>query len=222
MCIGNSSNKCTDCFYGNYLMIKDAASSTGDCSADCPDPLVKYNTFCLSECPLTHYLNSESRLCISCANYNDLCHNCLLVNSTFTCTKCYIGYYMFNDRCLYNCPSGYSDYNSTGNCLACHSSCSSCFNTTNTSCNSCKLGYLLNNTCLTTCPSQYFIMEAEKACTLKCPNNYYIINNISCYRCHYSCQTCSLGSSSYQCDSCYAGNYLFNKQCGASCPVGYF
>lgn len=70
-------------------------------------------------------------------------------------------------------------------------------------CSSCISGTLINNSCISTCPSGY----------------YSDTNNV-CQLCDIPCKEClNLPTT---CKLCVNGYYLFNNTCITACPVEYF
>ena len=73
--------------------------------------------------------------------------------------SCSVDYYFFPSEglCEPNCPPIKYKDESTRKCLDCQPPCKSCSGPTNNECTSCVSGYyLLNTTCVTTCPSGYY------------------------------------------------------------------
>lgn len=90
-------------------------------------------------------------------------------------------------------------------CLPCDPICNTC-QSSSTFCLSCRLGsFLLNNTCLSQCPSMYFSESVSKTCQ-SCPTLCLTCLNLN------FCQTCTNNS------------YFFpqNYSCLAACPDSYY
>jgi hypothetical protein len=101
-----------------------------------------------------------SKYCLFCNNTNTTCSACV-INGTNKA-------YLLNNSCLTNCPAGYFNFDNLTlgptTCESCNNSCAKCSGDLN-NCSSCKSGfYLYNNTCITTCPSGYFAVNATNTC----------------------------------------------------------
>lgn len=80
-----------------------------------------------------------------------------------------------------------------------------------TNCSSCTLtgtfmAYFYNNTCVLTCPTQYYAVVGA--------------TSNDCMPCNTGCQSCTTSSSF--CSQCLSNYYLYQNSCGLTCPSGYF
>lgn len=96
------------------------------------------------------------------------CLTCNTAISTSTCTSCIAStnLYLQDSSCVASCGDGFITNPDTSikTCLACDNSCKTC-QTSITNCISCNAGSgLLNNACLTTCPSGYFMNSNTNTC----------------------------------------------------------
>ena len=121
--------------------------------------------------------------------------------------------------CVTDCVKDLTSYYYySGTCYQCDTSCLTCY------------GGNINNCFLCKDPSQ---VQYLGSCSANCPNHFFNSNGVCigkrfCYtihliiiECHASCLECS-GSDLKSCSSCPSGRYLFNSQCLAACPSGYF
>lgn len=122
---------------------------------------------CSSNCPTKQYANASTRVCEHCP---ETCESCSSTSVCLTCvpaavfssvtTQCYWkcspdDIFFYNNTCKSTCPDGsYLDYTNV-NCQACNSLCKTCsFSATN--CTSCATGFLLNQTCASQCPKNFY------------------------------------------------------------------
>lgn len=158
--------------------------TTGLTCTPCPSRCLDCNssTYC-SDCVTTGgsqgYLNSATNLCVastSCPvgtyaqSSNHTCSPCGLNCTTCTgtavyCTSCAGSYYLYsgNNTCATTCPvQNYYANTATHTCSSCANICLVCSGTP-TNCTACtptgaNTAYLFasNNTCLTSCPNNYY------------------------------------------------------------------
>lgn len=121
-------------------------------------------------------------------------------------------YYTGGTRCT--CVAGqYETPSSSGNCVACDSSCKTCNGGTSSNCLSCVDGkYLSTNQCVTCDPSCLTCNGAGPSSCTSCNPGYYLSSH-QCLQCDGTCKTCV--TTSTQCTSCNAGRYYS----GNSCPT---
>ena len=122
------------------------------------------------------------------------------------CWLCKTGYGWLGAQCYDPCPQSY--FLDGENCTQCDPQCTVC-NGSATNCSVCTLNgtdkaYLLNDSCLATCPNGTFPEESPNLCT----------------QCHNQCDLC-FGSQSTECTACSAGYVLSNTTCAVSCLAGY-
>ena len=137
-----------------------------------------------------------------------------------TCTSCgtlagltsYL--YPTNTTCLVNCPTDSWKNTGAGTCDLCDASCNGCS------------GSII--TCLT-CSGSYFRKIGSQECTNNCGTGFYGDSNTNhCTACPDGCATCSMPSTTVQCDSCgtvggvqyYHSNS--NTSCVSNCPSGEY
>jgi proprotein convertase subtilisin/kexin type 5 len=129
-----NSNSCEKCKIPYYLLtLIEFSTSTRVLSSQC-----------VLNCP-TGYFNNE-KVCSLC---NSTCVSC--VNSANNCTSCQNGFYLFDFKCITNCPVGFYKSLINNICLKCNSLCYDCLNST--FCNTCISPYLTyQGKCSINCP----------------------------------------------------------------------
>lgn len=121
------------------------------------------------------------------------------------CTICSEGYFLQNNKCVYDCGNGYYKDVTTYSCPGCSKYCLKCYNQFD--CRICDdTHYLINGLCLIDCPAGY-----EKV-------------NQNCVKCPLSCTNCissNMDSSILDiCTVCDPGHYLYKSKCvKGSCPI---
>ena len=142
-----------------------------------------------------------------------LVSNCATCPQLGTCTACNGAYFLVNNTCVTSC-SGISSsvvyYSSGGQCLPCFSTCANCIDGTSSGCTSCLTStgfYLLQGSCLASCPTPGYY-----------PSYSPIFGN-QCVACTSPCVQCTSGSS---CQSCGSSMYLQGSACVSSCGSGTF
>lgn len=194
----NSSNYC-NCDNGYYMDTYAEPCTTYPCSVCQP---------CDSSCATC--FDGTSSGCITCADptkyvNNNVCEAC---NATIclhcdifsnNCTKCQTiaapnTVYLVKHDNLNNTCDSMCPFGTYADSTALE--CKDC----NPSCESCSGG--LSTDCIT------------------CALGYYTTATGACSICDSSCYTCS--DDSLNCISCLGGPVLYNHQCLASCPTGYF
>ena len=171
-CTGVASDQCTSCTSGFYLQ---PSPNSNECNTTCPSPYVQtteatcgkcsstnlmyYNHTCVSSCPITTYsaLNEYDNEyeCQPCYIGCDICQD----GTQYTCSSCSYGfyYYYYNNTCSTGCPSDMFANPQTRVCDQCQDPCTTCSQPNNYSCTECQSGYyLLNMTCVTSCPFTYY------------------------------------------------------------------
>lgn len=182
-CISSDYNQCSSCYSGATL---------------------SQNRMCIDilhirSCNLGQYLNTSNFECNDCSY---MCSNC---SDNETCLSCHDGYFFTQGgHCVSTCPQ-----NSTADverrlCIenTCRHSCLNCSANKPTHCISCHGQLLVENQCVSACPS-HFYQHAT-----------------SCQKCHSSCKSCN-GPLQDQCLSC-SGRFLVNRTCVEDCPTGTF
>lgn len=152
---------------------------------------------CVSTCPVTYYLSSNST-CQACSS------NCLTC-SNVTCQLCTSNYYLYQTStsasCVQNCPIGFGTpaiLDGSGQCSACPANCYSCVDSN--TCDTCNPSFVIFNSqctpsncinCLSCdasanqcsqCSSGYYLYN--HACSAYCPNGYFADNSTgTCEKC---------------------------------------
>lgn len=147
--------------------------------------LVQSTYTCTQICPAGTY--SENKLCLQCPV------NCTVCSSAALCSKCGVGFYYLNEKCLQECGPAYFEDNiyNVSTCSKCHSMCAQCTGKNNNECQECNAGYYLDNTTST--------------CFDSCPVGYYKSGTL-CTICHESCTSCN--NTSTFCQSCSQSYFL--------------
>ena len=158
--------------------------------------------------------------CSTCSLCNAVCKSCT-AGDTNSCFSCYDGKFISGTQCL-----------------ACYSACLTC-ETSSTNCKSCGSGKFFISTQATyelTCPYRYYGGSSTDTCIicstlcqtcngatpsncLTCKTGSYVSAGI-CLPCDSKCETCSTTSTT--CSSCLEGTTLYNNECIAGCPKGYY
>ncbi|CAD8102627.1 unnamed protein product [Paramecium sonneborni] len=257
-----NENNCTQCIYNYYLhpQTKDCVQQCNNgymhnyiqrtclkcyhgCSScfgqlinqclTCYPDYVLYQNQCLDAyCPKTTYQQSD--ICIPCDK------NCWTCNAQQPCLSCQSGYFYFNSKCITKCPNGYFANTNNQQCTQCKQNCQICDNANNCSycyniyTNNGVINYfLLDNECVTSCPSNYnyFLFECTQNITpisiidnvasycQSNPNSYLDINQDQCVQCDSKCITC-FGPQSNQCLSCQ--NLIQVNTCVDQCGEGSY
>ena len=178
--------------------------------------LFLYNNQCLLKCPVqlwgnigTHTCDACHAACTSCTGPGlNSCQTCGNISSTI--------YYKIIgvDTCSTTCPDGqYINASYPNNCQKCSPSCITCMNTSDTCTN-------------VNCPINYFYLN--NSCIFTCPGNYYGNTTLrQCIQCTSGCQTCYAAGLS----SCTKCNTVSNVQyylqigqtvCSPNCPTGQY
>lgn len=123
-----------------------------------------------------------------------------------SCTACENTKYLYQDKCISTCPSGFIGIGSSSNnvCQKCPTNCIQCSydqNNGQINCLQCVSPlYLYNFTCYTTCPTLTYL------------------SNIACLSCPQTCTACT---DAVTCISCKYPYVFYNNQCLTTCPSGY-
>ncbi|KAL4486913.1 hypothetical protein ABPG73_008772 [Tetrahymena malaccensis] len=186
--ICNSANFCSQCDIGfqkqgNICISANCSYPCATCSSDsqkcqsCLENLYLFNNTCISNCPLGFFKN----------------------NSTLSCSSCSIGCISCQDNYICNICDTQNSYRLQGStCTLCTFPCATCSQYDQTYCLSCEKNYyLFNNTCITTCPS-----------------DFYKVNDLVCSQCQSGCQTCL---NFNQCIDCTEGYQLYQQDYMQSC-----
>ncbi|CAK68414.1 unnamed protein product (macronuclear) [Paramecium tetraurelia] len=215
----NDFNICTECSENFYLernqcdtqctRIKDLKQKkcVDSCSSllyqnvcyeTCPINTYQYANTCLQKC-LDGYFGSTEFKCEKCSS------QCITCTSFNQCNSCKIGYYLYQQQCLDQCPGKLFSNPSTSQCSQ------SCPD---------KL-YIFNNQCLYQCPSDYVNDTENYKCVSSCGKQQYLTKN-SCYPCSFECDQCTAYGNK-NCIAC-ANNYVLTEDghCFGKCKAGYY
>jgi hypothetical protein len=173
---------------------------------------------CVTSCLPGEYANMTNHRCTGCPSVCSSCSGDLL------CTSCQKNYYLSNGSCLNGC---YQNINGS----VCISACPIDNST----------GYItfadsISQSCVESCPNNYYGFNLTQFCISTCPINYYQSNvTIRCELCINGCNNCT--NATY-CYSCYPGYfysnnlcikqcsstliYYYNGACTATCPNGTY
>ena len=126
----------TICQYCSSSCKTCQSSNSSSCTSCYTTTYLNGNT-CISSCPGTTFADNTTNICQPCVSPCLLCQSLTFCLSCLDVNKFLIG----------------------GSCIGCTSPCVTCLNTTNT-CTSCSTStgypYLLNSSCVNTCPGGYY------------------------------------------------------------------
>ncbi|KXN84120.1 Furin-like protease 2, partial [Leucoagaricus sp. SymC.cos] len=192
-CSGGTSNDCTACVQGQYMLngVCVTANSDGICEG-------------------TSFLaDNNKKACDSCGAK---CTACKISNfsiaslaSQAQCTSCIPGTFLSNGTCVDACPSGtFVSPKDNMTCQSCDSSCATCLGSA--------------TFCLTCSSSNQLSSNGQCVPASSCPKNTFPNpSTSSCLSCHPDCATCS-GSSFNQCTTCPPNRpVLSNGRCMPTC-----
>ncbi|XP_044284420.1 extracellular matrix organizing protein FRAS1 [Varanus komodoensis] len=163
---------------------------------------------CMTGCPEGHYADPSQR-CRACHNS---CSSCVGPLST-QCASCAFPLALHQGFCLPSCGEGF--YRDHTVCKGCHSSCRECVGPERSHCTRC-----LN-------PEEALQPETDLeetlvgVCLVQCRVQFYLSNNGVCEECHFSCLSCTAGSSQ-NCTACKPPQVLYEDQCLSECPEGWY
>ncbi|XP_048065150.1 proprotein convertase subtilisin/kexin type 5b isoform X2 [Megalobrama amblycephala] len=173
-----------------------------DCTTCGPFGLIHYNGKCVFRCPSeTYHDGAECRdcdkSCLTCSGPHP--SSCLTCRANMRIDV--NGHCQFFSDCS---PSTFMGED--GQCQPCHKSCLRCSGAGKEQCLSCNSKhFLLNQTCVSTCPDGYYADEEKQ----------------ECIQCHMSCASCH-GHHSNDCVTCNSGLLLLGHSCFPSCPPSFF
>jgi proprotein convertase subtilisin/kexin type 5 len=133
----------------------------------------------------------------------DCLKNCAKCYDASPCKECSVGYYLYNDYCVPDCPQGY--YKSNSQCFQCpDKNCTECNYLNATQCITCNnITKNFNGTCVDPCPNRYFFNQDSRKCE----------------HCKKFCKTCN---TKKVCDECWPPKKLTpDGNCVDSCQDGY-
>lgn len=164
------------------------------------------NSTCATSCPINSTVaNNLTNTCDLCAA---VCLRCL--NSTTNCIACNPPKVFYNGSCADSCPPGGNLAPDSGVCTGCNSICLTCSNSI-TNCTSCNISsanpFFVNNSCLSSCPINFYNISSTGQC-------------ISCASANINCINCSSISTCLSCDASFI-YFAANKTCLSSAPHGY-
>uniref|UniRef100_A0A8C1W980 Proprotein convertase subtilisin/kexin type 5b n=1 Tax=Cyprinus carpio TaxID=7962 RepID=A0A8C1W980_CYPCA len=163
---------------------------------------VRHNGKCLIQCPPETYLEGAE-----CRECDKSCLTCSGPHPS-SCLTCRAGMRKdVNGHCQFfsDCPL-HMFTDKDGQCNPCHKSCLRCSGAGKEQCLSCNpKHFLLNQTCVSTCPDGYYVDEDKQECV----------------QCHVNCASCH-GHHSKDCTTCKPGLLLLGHSCFTTCPPSYF
>ncbi|KAJ8413952.1 hypothetical protein AAFF_G00065500 [Aldrovandia affinis] len=163
----------------------------------CVEPAVQLAHECRESCPPAHF--SREGQCHRCPS---ACRDC---TQDGLCKECENYYFLHEDRCLDDCPSGFYTDLERQECVRCRSACATCDGPDEDDCDSCtdERAVRYNGECLPKCPS----------------NTYTDTYTMECRDCDRSCLTCS-GPHVAACLTCREdmrkdihGHCIFQTEC---------
>ena len=118
--------------------------------------------------------------------------------------------YLFNTKCLYDCPFGMWEKGSDNTCHTCSTGCTSCTD-------------LGTNKCMT-CGTGYYKYLNDTICAQTCPDGSFIDSNVPfyCQPCSITCVTCQVSAENCTNLTCAQNYYFLNNSCLAECPDTYY
>ena len=186
-----STKQCLKCGEGCLTCSSDNVNHCTSCVSNFPYFLIENGT-CVNKCPLNYYINSQNN-CEKCSE------NCLTCEETSkTCTSCANNLFLFNNKCLSECPKQITiQSNENNTCINCDLNCKTCEENPSkcTSCNNPLLLY--DNKCI------------EKSQCSKVKNLFQDNENLLCLDCQKGCKIC--GNSINVCEECEEGFYLIKE-----------
>ncbi|CAD8050784.1 unnamed protein product [Paramecium sonneborni] len=168
------------------------------CYETCPTNTYQFGNKCLQKCQ-DGYFGSEDFRCVKCPSQ---CNTCLNLDQ---CNSCKIGYYLYQQKCLDQCPDKLFSNPLISQCTT-----------------SCPIKtYIFQNQCLYECPTDYLNDTDNYKCVLKCNEQQYLNKN-SCYSCSIECNKCT-DFGNQNCIQC-ATNYNLTEEgyCFGKCKAGYY
>ncbi|CAK71010.1 unnamed protein product (macronuclear) [Paramecium tetraurelia] len=184
------SKSCVDTC--NSLLYKNV------CYQTCPQNTYENTNECVLSCNDGYY-GSQDFKCIKCPQQ---CGTC---TSVLQCTKCNIGYFLYNKQCLDQCPGSFFSNPILNECS-----------------NKCPLTtFIFQNSCLFECPSEYLNDMENYKCVNSCGSQQYLSKK-NCLSCAIECDSCT-GRGNNNCIKCASGFTLTEDGiCLGSCKDGYY
>ncbi|KAG9486783.1 hypothetical protein GDO78_006922 [Eleutherodactylus coqui] len=200
---------CPEGYYGEDANCVPCDRKCAKCTGPDPDDCEKcasptfflYKGDCFGKCPQGTYSKTGEKRCQDCEKSCKTCH------TQDICDECNEGFRK-NEKgyCVPYKVCTVHEYPEYGDCVPCHKKCSRCMGATEHHCLSCKeTTFLLNATCMDTCPDGYYGEHDERRCI----------------PCHRSCKTCTERHST-DCLTCKEGLYMQGYSCVQDCITGYF
>lgn len=126
--IGNCPKGCVTCttegcFPGCLINYKYDSTNYA-CICDTAVAILTSSGDCIDKCKATEIFNDILRKCIPCMQYIYGCETCVATS----CSKCVLGYFLLNGKCVKKCPFGYEEEKSNDVyfCEECGESCAVC------------------------------------------------------------------------------------------------
>ena len=206
----NSMGSCNGCMHSAILFPETGchcANRAESCLLCGPHQWVNYwNVTTTSYDPTDNVTTTTITLEHSCVDCEANCDVCDTNNS---CIRCNVGFSLYEDTCVPNCPDGMFSFVPTGyypvilQCVLCPANCLLCDGTgTCTECTGDGIAIMDGNCCATECNSCGF----DGTC-YSCNNGYDLTSDNDC--CPSNCQSCTAGV----CSQCYNGLIVVNNAC---------
>jgi proprotein convertase subtilisin/kexin type 5 len=206
----SSSNICNSCD-PTCIACDTSSTNCSSCTLTGGNQAYLLNSTCLTSCPNGTFSSTNPNICTSCDPTCTVCDT-----SSTHCSVCTVSganmAYLYNSGCVINCPNGTYSSTNPNVCNSCDPKCIIC-SASSTDCSSCTLNggnqaYLLNSTCISTCPDGTFSSTNPNICTSCDPKC------LLCDTSNTNCSSCTLNGTNKA--------YLFNSTCISSCPGGTF
>ncbi|EAR90503.3 zinc finger lsd1 subclass family protein (macronuclear) [Tetrahymena thermophila SB210] len=157
---------------------------------------------CVSNCDPNQYKNIQDPNNQTCSACDSSCATCSGPNNN-NCLTCTGSLYLYQNKCIPNCPVKYYNNIQNNQCTQCDSTCYTCSGAAPNNCKSCQL--------------PLYFDSGSNQCVQQCSSNQYPDSvSISCQSCDPSCLTCD-GPTDSNCKSCKQGLFLQNNQCKSKC-----
>ncbi len=200
-----SSTACTACVSGRYLYSRKCIDScpsgtyadegvcttcndtcatcsvqSDNCTSCYGSGLLEGNA-CVSACSAGKVNNGSAGVCVSCESECATCSG-----TTDYCVTCHNDTkYAYGGACLDACPAKTLASATEQKCVACNTGCLTCsWSTTSTKmCVKCEkyngYNYVLSGTCVSICPTDYYVSSDNNSCVAKGQNDPTVVNSTS-------------------------------------------
>ncbi|KAM7391946.1 hypothetical protein PAMP_022592 [Pampus punctatissimus] len=179
----------------------------------CADGYLLEDWRCVSTCSTGYYLSEQTsdngQVQRSCRKCDHSCYECLGPGER-NCSSCVSGYNLEAGACVVSTICKDGEYMSKhGTCHLCDITCMQCTGPEREDCTACP-------------PTRFF---DDGRCDIRCQTGRYPMGR-QCHLCHHTCHECT-DEGPDNCTSCDRdrfgeARYLFQSQCRAVCPEGFF